>query len=50
MSGAEIASVCVELDIFTPRTIKASVLRTVETVYKPIASVDQDDLEFLILS
>jgi len=47
MSDAEIASVSSEFDIFAHSPIQTSVLGTVETVYKPIAPVDQNDLEFL---
>ena len=50
MSGAEIASFSSEFDISAHRPIQKSVLGTVETVYKPIAPVDQNDLEFLIPS
>jgi hypothetical protein len=44
MSGAEIASVSSEFDIFAHRPIETSVLTTVEIVYKPIATVNQIDL------
>jgi hypothetical protein len=37
-----------EFDIFASKPVKESVLETTEVVYKPIASVDQSDLEFLI--
>jgi hypothetical protein len=37
MLGAEIASVSSEFDIFVHRPIQTAVLRTVETVYKPLA-------------
>ena len=47
MCGAEIVSFSSEFNIFAPRPIQTSVIRTVETVYKPIAPVDQNDLEFL---
>jgi len=45
---AEIPSVSTEIDIFAHRTIQKSVLGTIETLYKPIAPVDQNDLEFFI--
>jgi len=49
MSAAaeEIASVSSEFDIFEHRSLQTSVLGTIETVYKPIAPVDQNDMEFL---
>jgi hypothetical protein len=50
MSAAEIASVSSEFDIFGHRPIHTSVLGTTEIAYKPIAPVDQNDLEFLIPS
>jgi len=37
-----------EFDIFTPRPIQTSVVETTEVTYKPIASVEQSDLELLI--
>ena len=39
-----------EFDIFAPKPVQASVIETTEVSYKPIASVDQSDLEFLIPS
>jgi len=48
MSAAEIASVSCEFDIFADKPFPTSVLGTIETAYKPIALVDQNDLEFLI--
>jgi len=39
-----------EFDIFAPKPVQASVVETTEVSYKPIASVDQSDLEFLIPS
>ena len=50
MSGSEIESVSGEYDIFAHRTIQTSVLGTVETVYKHLSPIDQNDLEFLIPS
>ena len=47
MSGvAEIASVSSEFHIFANRPVQIPVLGTLETAYKPIASVNQNDLEF----
>ena len=37
-----------EFDIFAHKPIQSSVLETIETVYKPVAPVEQRDLEFLI--
>jgi len=37
-----------EFDIFVPRPILTSVVETTEVTYRPIASVEQSDLEFLI--
>jgi hypothetical protein len=37
-----------EVDIFAHKPIQKSVLQTIKTVYKPIAPVEQSDLEFLI--
>jgi len=37
-----------EFDIFAPGTIKTSVVATTEVTYKPIASVEQSDLEYQI--
>jgi len=37
-----------EMDVFSPRPIQTSVLGTVETVFKTLALVDQNVLEFLI--
>jgi len=48
MSAAEIASVSTEFDILAQKPVQTSVLATIETRYKPIAPVGQNDLEFLI--
>ena len=48
MSAAEIASVSSEFDIFSNKPVQTSVLGRIEAAYKLIASVDQNDLEFLI--
>ena len=37
-----------EFDIFAPRSVHSSILNTTEVINKPLASVDQSDLEFLI--
>ena len=46
--SAETVSVISEFDIFASQPIQKSVLETIETVYKPIAPVDKNDLKFLI--
>jgi len=48
MSAANILTVSSEFDIFAHKPIQTSVLETIETVYKPIAPVEQSDLQFLI--
>ena len=37
-----------EFDIFAPKPRQVAVEGTTETIYKPIASIDQTDIEFLI--
>ena len=37
-----------EFDIFEPKPVQSSVLETTEVPYKPVAGVDQSDLEFLV--
>ena len=39
-----------EFDFFSSKPVEISVHETVDIVYKPIASLDQSDLEFLIPS
>jgi len=39
-----------DFDIFAPKPIQVGVLETADTIYKPLASLNQDDLEFLIPS
>jgi len=46
MSHAEVTSVSSEFDIFMHRPIQTAVLGTVETMYKPLAPGEQNDLEF----
>jgi len=48
MSAAEVTSISSEFDIFAHKPVQKSVLGTIETAYKPIAPVEQYDLEFLI--
>jgi hypothetical protein len=44
----EMASVSTEFDIFAPKSVQDAVQETVEVTYKPIATIDQTDLEFNI--
>jgi len=37
-----------DFDIFAPKPRQVAVEGTTETIYKPIASIDQTDIEFLI--
>ena len=46
--AADVVSASTEFDIFATRPVQNSTLETIETAYKPIASLDQSDLEFLI--
>ena len=48
MLGAEFASVNSEYDIFVHSPFQTAVMGTVETGYKPLAPVEQNDLEFVI--
>ena len=48
MSDAKVTSVSSEFNIFRHRTIQTAVLGTVETVYKTLDPVEQNDLEFMI--
>ena len=43
-------SISSEFYIFAQKPLQKSVQETIETIYRPIASVDQSDLEFLILA
>ena len=46
---AEVPSfVGTEFDIFTHKPRKVAVAETIEPIYKPIASIDQSDIEVLI--
>jgi len=47
MSG-EVEFVSREFDIFAPKLVHSAILVTDVVHYKPIATVDQNDLEFLI--
>jgi hypothetical protein len=40
--------VSTEFDVFAQKPVQEAVLETTEAEYKPIASVDMSDLEFLI--
>jgi len=48
MPAAEVTSISSEFDIFAHKPVQTSVLGNIETAYKPIAPVEQNDLEFLI--
>ena len=48
MYAAEIASISSEFEIFAHKLVRTSALGTIETAYKPIAPVVQNDLEFLV--
>ena len=37
-----------EFDIFAHKPVQTSVQETVETIYRPVGSVDQSDVEFMI--
>ena len=41
-------SVISDFDIFAPRPVRLSVVETTDVTYKPIASVEQSDIESLI--
>jgi len=44
----ETVSISSEFDVFARKPIETAVLETFETVYKPIAAVEQSYFEFLI--
>ena len=46
--AADVVSESTEFYIFKNRHVQTSTLQTIETAYKPTASLDQTDLEFLI--
>ena len=48
MSDAEVTSVSSACNIFMLMSIQTAVLGIVEAVYKSLAPVDQNDLEFVI--
>ena len=45
--AADVVSASTEFDIFATRPVQTSTIEAIETAYKPIASLDQSDLEFL---
>jgi hypothetical protein len=47
-SDTDMASVNAEFDIFAPILVQAGVQNIVEVTYKPIATIDQRNLEFAI--
>ena len=46
--AADVVSASTEFDVFGTRPVQISTLQTLETSYKPIAALDQSDLEFLV--
>ena len=48
--AADVVWASTEFDIFATRPVQSSTIETIETAYKLIASLDQSDLEFLILA
>ena len=44
----EVLSVSLDIDIFAQKPVQMSVQETIETILRPIASVDQSGLEFFI--
>jgi len=48
MSQKDLAFVSSEFDIFARKPVQHAIHETNVVVYKPIASIDQSDLEFLI--
>ena len=48
--AADVVSASTEFDVFATRPVQTSTLETLETSYKPIAALDQSDLEFLVPS
>ena len=45
---SEITSISIQFDIFRHRPIQTAVQDNVETVYKTLVNVEQNDLEFLM--
>jgi hypothetical protein len=48
--AAEAFCVSSDFDIFAPKPVQTLVQETTENIFRPKASVDQSDLEFLILA
>jgi len=48
MSQTGLAFVSSEFDIFAPKPVQLAILDTKVVHFKPIASIDQSDLEFLM--
>ena len=46
--AADLVSASTEFHIYATKPVQTSTLETVETSYKPIAALDQSDLEFLV--
>jgi hypothetical protein len=47
-SETEMASVNADFDIVAPKLVQAGVQEIVEFNYKPIPTIDQSDLEFIV--
>ena len=48
--ASDVVSASTEFDIFGTKPVQTWTLETTETAYKPIVSLDQSDLEFLIIA
>ena len=46
--AADVVLASTDFEIFATRPVDSSTIETIETAYKPIPSLDQSDLEFLI--
>jgi hypothetical protein len=44
----EMVSVSTEIDVYALKPVQEAVQETIEVTYKPIATIDQTDLEFNI--
>jgi hypothetical protein len=48
--SADVLFVSSEFDVFAPKPVETSILESIGVEYKPIAPIDQSDLEFKIPS
>jgi hypothetical protein len=46
--SSTVSFVGTEFDIFAPKPIQSAVLETTDTIIKPLASLNQNDLEFSV--